>query len=511
MPAALRRLAAPTAVLLGAALLRLLAGVGFANYDTLYALTWGQQLARGETPQYGLPIAPTPHPLVEALGLLLSPLGPRAVSDVVVALGFIALAGCGWVVYRLGSLWFGRLAGGLAALLLLTRVPVLSYGVRAYVDVPYLLLVLCALLVACRPRARGEWRPVVEGPAVGGPAVRGPAVERPAVEPSVAGSADQRPAAVLSLLALAGLLRPEAWVFSGLYWLYLAFHVRLARPRLVWLAGLICVAPLLWLLGDLLVTGNALWSLTNTRATAHQLGRETGILKVPEYIPRRLGEILRPPVLLGAALGGVLSLLWLRRRALVPALVGVAAVAVFAFFATFGLPINTRYAFLAAALLCIFCGAGVFGWTLLPAGDRRRRWWMLGGAIVVLALLGYAPAQYRGAHRELSNLAHQQRIENDLLALVSAHAISLRCGNVGVPNHRPIPLLALRLQTAPAHIVSAQVSSLRRGVYIDPASRYVETEFILDQLDPVEPRAHVPAGFALVRANRSWRVYRRCT
>ena len=26
---------------------------------------------------------------------------------------------------------------------------------------------------------------------------------------------------MLALLALAGLLRPEAWVFSGLYWLYL--------------------------------------------------------------------------------------------------------------------------------------------------------------------------------------------------------------------------------------------------------------------------------------------------
>ena len=28
-------------------------------------------------------------------------------------------------------------------------------------------------------------------------------------------------APVLALLALAGLLRPEAWVFSGLYWLYI--------------------------------------------------------------------------------------------------------------------------------------------------------------------------------------------------------------------------------------------------------------------------------------------------
>ena len=71
-----------------------------------------------------------------------------------VALGFLALSACGWVVYRLGSRWFGRAAGALAALLLLTRVPVLSYGVRAYVDIPYLLLVLGALLVESPPSAR---------------------------------------------------------------------------------------------------------------------------------------------------------------------------------------------------------------------------------------------------------------------------------------------------------------------------------------------------------------------
>ena len=149
------RLVAPLAIAAGAVVLRLIAGVGFANYDTLYALAWGGQLARGETPQYGIPIAPTPHPLVEALGVVLSPLSPRAIEDVTVALGFLALSACGWVVYRLGSLWFGRAAGALAALILLTRVPVLSYGVRAYVDIPYLLLVLCALLVEARRHRSG--------------------------------------------------------------------------------------------------------------------------------------------------------------------------------------------------------------------------------------------------------------------------------------------------------------------------------------------------------------------
>ena len=55
-----------------------------------------------QTPQYGIPIAPTPHPLIEALGFVLSPLAPRTAEDVTVALAFLALSACGWAVYRLG-------------------------------------------------------------------------------------------------------------------------------------------------------------------------------------------------------------------------------------------------------------------------------------------------------------------------------------------------------------------------------------------------------------------------
>src|SRR5271155_2231129 len=120
MSASARRFAALPAIVAGALLLRVIAGVGFANYDTLYALAWGGQLARGSTPAYGVPIAPTPHPLLEALGLVLAPLGPRAVEHVPVALGFLALSACGYVIYRLGAQWFGWAAGALAALLFLT-------------------------------------------------------------------------------------------------------------------------------------------------------------------------------------------------------------------------------------------------------------------------------------------------------------------------------------------------------------------------------------------------------
>jgi hypothetical protein len=473
-------LTAAFAIAAGAILLRLVSGVGFANYDTLYALAWGGQLSRGEVPAYGVPIAPTPHPLVEALGFVLAPLGPRAVADVTVALGFLALAGCGWVVYELGSRWFGRAAGALAALVLLTRVPVLSYGVRAYVDLPYLLLLLGALLVEVRrPRA-------------GVP--------------------------VLALLALAGLLRPEAWAFSVIYWIYLVrspFDSRVAggtprRPReLLALTLLAAAAPLIWILSDLLITGEPLWSLTNTRHTASTLHRIRGIANVPQYIPRRIGEILRPPVLVGAALGGVLSLLWLRRRAIPGAVAGVLAVLVFAAFAALGLPINTRYAFLTAAILSIFFGAGVFGWTRLQRDDPRRRWWMAGGVLVLLALLAYAPSQYRSVHHQFDNLARQHSIEGDLLALVDDHSIGLRCGPVGVPNHAPVPLLALYLKTSPARVVSPEAGAITRGVYVDPASAEVEHDYVLDPRDP-HAAASVPPGFTAVKTNRSWLVFQRC-
>jgi hypothetical protein len=469
MAAATKRLPATLSILAGALVLRVIAGVGFANYDTLYALAWGGQLSRASTPAYDVPIAPTPHPLIEVLGLALAPLGPRAVEDVTVALGFIALSACGWVIYRLGAEWFGWAAGALAALIFLTRVPVLEYGVRAYVDLPYLLFVLSALLVESRHRRLSG---------------------RPAGVP------------VLVLLALAGLLRPEAWAFSGVYWLYLKDWT----PRTTLLAA---AAPLAWVLSDLAITGDPLWSLTNTRHTAETLDRVTGIANVPEYIPRRIGEILRPPVLVGAALGGVLSLLWLRRRALLGAGAGVLAVVVFAAFASVGLPIDTRYAFLAAAILCVFCGAGAFGWMRLQPGDPKRRWWMAGGVLVLIALIAYVPSQYRSAHDQLDKLAHQHSVENDLLALVDDHAINLRCGPVGVPNHAPIPLLALYLKTSPRNIVSAEAGHIHSGIYVDPASREVEEDYVLDPRDPHEA-VSVPPGFSASATSRSWLIFQRC-
>jgi hypothetical protein len=65
---------------------------------------------------------------------------------------------------------------------------------------------------------------------------------------------------VLALLALAGLIRPEAWALAGAYWLWLAVGSREEALRVPVLA-LLLAAPVIWIGTDLLLTGDALHTL----------------------------------------------------------------------------------------------------------------------------------------------------------------------------------------------------------------------------------------------------------
>src|SRR6476659_9141213 len=56
----------------------LLVGRGLVNYDTLYSLVWGRDLAHGRVPDYDVALAPTPHPLATLGGAVLSPLSSHA-------------------------------------------------------------------------------------------------------------------------------------------------------------------------------------------------------------------------------------------------------------------------------------------------------------------------------------------------------------------------------------------------------------------------------------------------
>ena len=205
------------ALALGALAWAIFGGHVFLNYDTFYALVWGDDLASGRLPQFQAPVAPTPHPLAIAAGALASPLGDRA-EDALLWLGLIAIGALCVGLFRLGQELFATSVGVLAAMIVATRVPLLNFGVRGYVDLPAVALVVwAAVLEARRPR---------------------------------------RGASVLLLLALAGLLRPEAWLFAAAYWLWLVPARRV--PELSRLAVLAALGPILWLLLDGLVTGDPL-------------------------------------------------------------------------------------------------------------------------------------------------------------------------------------------------------------------------------------------------------------
>jgi hypothetical protein len=428
--------------LLGAVLFGLFAGHAFINYDTAYALLWGGDLASGSLPDIELPLSPTPHPLANLAGMVVTP----GVADV---LSYVFLAVAGFLVFRLGDEWFGPAAGGVAALLFLTREPVLSFGLRAYVDVPFLCLVLGALLLEVK-RPRAGWP-------------------------------------VLALLALAGLLRPEAWMFSA------AYVVWLRDWRLLPLAA---CAPVLWCLHDLVLTGDPLYSLLGTRENAEELGRKTGPVDLVLYGPRRLGEILREPVLLGLVAGAWLAWRSSRRMPLVALALALAA---FGVLATAGLPIITRYLLLSAALACVLAGAA------LAHGLEDRRWAPV-SAVLLVVLLVFAPGQVDRVDRLERSIGIQERILDDLDELPAA---ALRCDPVAVTNRRPVPHLALRFGFLdPEDILVGDPDRARS--YVGPASGDVAEDFIFDRRDPVRELPAVPPGFDTVARNRSWAVVSSC-
>jgi hypothetical protein len=467
--------------------LLLLFPYGFPNYDTIYALVWGRELAHGVSPDYGAALPPTPHPLADLLGLVTTPLGGGAI-DVTMVVAYASLGLVGYLVYRLGSLWFDRPIGAVAAVIVLTRAPYLSNGLRAYVDLPYIALCLGALAIETK-RPRAGWP-------------------------------------VLALLVPAGLLRPEAWLFSIAYLIYLLLdpartsrssgpegetRVPLVSPRGATLVALALAGPILWVLFDGITTGNFLYSLTGTQETVETLKRQTGPVDLVLYGPRRLGEVLQWPGMIGAVGGVALSLALLRRRATVGVVAAVLALAAFALLACAGLAILPRYTMLAAAILAVFVAVALLGWRLLEDGDPWRRRWQAFAGVVALMFAIWLPNQWDLDSKVDTDLTNQSRIEGDLTDLADSGAFEPICGPISVPNHRAVPRLAFSLDLEPTAIVSStEQRQPSRGYFLAPASPFVIHNFILDPNDPSRFQTTIPKGFQRVAQNESWLLYRHC-
>jgi len=454
------------------AALLLLFPYGFPNYDTIYALVWGRELAHLESPDYGAALPPTPHPLTDLIGLVSTPLGEGAIT-VTMIVAYLSLALIGYFVYRLGAIWFDRWIGAVAAAIVLTRAPFLSNGLRAYIDLPYIALCLGALLLEAK-KPRSGWP-------------------------------------VLLLLALAGLLRPEAWGFAIAYWLWLAWNKDRSRVELGWLAALALAAPVLWILFDTITAGEPLYSLTGTQSTVETLHRHTGPVDVVLYGPRALGEVLQWPGMVGALGGIVLGYLYLRRRSILGISATLLALLAFAFLGVAGLAIIARYTMLAAAILSIFVALALLGWRLLEPDHPARRAWQVFAAVVALMFLVWLPNQWDLDSRVDTDLTNQAQIESDLTDLVDTGAFEPLCGKIAVPNHRAVPRLAFGLDVEPTQIVSAsEEGTPKHGYFVAPANSFVIHNFILDPNDPTKASFPPPQGFKEVARNDSWIVYRRC-
>ena len=472
------------------AALLLLLPFGFPNYDTIYSLVWGWELAHGMSPDMGAALPPTPHPLAELFGAATAPLGEGAV-DATMALAYLSLGLVGYLVYRLGSLWFDRPVGAVAALIVLTRAPYLSNGLRAYIDLPYIVLVLGALVIETRRQQ----------------------------EPQENGLGKKW--LVLTLLALAGLLRPEAWLFSVAYLAYLALAGERDRRKLAGLAAFAFAAPVLWALFDWITAGSPTYSFTGTRETVETLERQTGPIDLVLYGPRRLGEVLQWPGMVGALGGIVLALRLMRRSVHLPAYrggnarIGIVAAALalvaFAILACAGLAIIPRYTMPAASLLAVFAAFSLLGWRLLGRGDPWRRPAQGLATVVALLFLIWGPNQYDLLHRVDVDLTNQSEIESDLRDLAASGAFEPLCLPISVPNHRAVPRLAFDLEVRPSRIVgSAEGRPPRRGYFLAPASEFTIRNFILDPNDPARLKTTAPPGFREVARNDSWVLYRRC-
>ncbi|HEY7953539.1 MAG TPA: hypothetical protein VID70_11200 [Solirubrobacteraceae bacterium] len=484
------------AVLCVGALVGYLAIPTYPTYDSYYALIWGRDVLHLHLPVFQVYRAPTEHPLAIAFGVLASVFGQA--GDRVMIFGaiasFVALAAG---LYRLGRLTFGPLVGMIAAAILCTRFDYEYYAAQGYLDFSYMALVVWAgALEAARPR---------------------------------------RGALVFVMLAAAGLLRPDAWLLSGVYFLWCAWPTARSWQRgkplpttgwrtLAGYAALTVAAPLLWALVDLAVTGDPAYSLHSTAGLAEALGRTQGLGNIPGSAWEFMVRLDKLPLVLGGIAGVIVGVLLLPTRIRVPLALLFSGLLTFALLGAAGTSVIDRYLLMPAVLVMLFGALAIGGWSLLEPGSALRRVWMVAAALLVAVGVAQAVATVslksirtelsfrKDSHRALAQVLHNPRVRADLE----------RCGPLSLPNHKLMPDARWILNVGPENIVGrsqARVEAaagdeelrerISRGVAIYPTGEAVFRQAIVDAnddpLDQVPPR-----GWAPILTSQYYAVYARC-
>jgi hypothetical protein len=438
------------AALAGAASLALPATLG---YDAWAWTVWGRQLAH-------LDLATTAGPSFKPLPVLaLAPLSLLGATPVVWMGLMRACAALSLVLaYRVGARLAGPLAGAVAALS----------------------LALSADLY--RTSLLGSAEPVLIALTLG------------AVDRHMAGRRDW----ALVLVALAGLIRPEAWVLLGLYGAYVWLREPALRPLAV---AAVVVPPALWLGLDWIGSGNPLHaSSTATSATEGSAANAS----VPALeVVRRAADAVIVPTLVLAALGVALAARRRDRAVLSLAALALGWIAVVAIMAEVGFTGTRRYLAAPAAALCVLAGVG-FVWLLDTVRERRARL-AVGVAVGVLALV---PALLRAREdaRMLSVARSQANQRDELRRAVDragGRAAVLRAGRPAI-NPWLQTTLAWELDVPLSGVQATWASSKRHPHWAPPALVFRAPARLAG------PRPALPAGVTADTVARSgrWRVLR---
>src|SRR3954451_2927073 len=448
----------------------------FPNYDSYYSLLWAREALHLQPLSFDGYRTPTEHPLAIFFGIPLVLLGQGGDRVLVFfcVVSFVALAAG---LYRLGRQCFGALAGGVSAVLLCTRFDFPFLAARGYIDIPYLALIVWAgALEVARPR---------------------------------------RGLPVFLLLTAAALLRPEAWLLIGLYWLWFAW--RATWRQRVGYAALAAIGPLAWAFLDWRVTGDPLFSLHHTGDTAEELGRASGLAAVPSSTQQFLVRLDKLPVVLGGIVGAALALWFAPRRAAMPAALFLSRVGTFVLVALAGLSVIERYLLVPSLMVMVFSGVAVGGWTMLRKGTWTRRGWALGAAALVAFGVIFTVLRVN-----LASIDSELRFRGDahaaLRRIMSRPAVraGLRCGAVSTPTHKLIPDVRWVADLGAGRVVARSDSSgparraARRGVPLVVTGRgaLARQVFVDSTVDPVVNLP--PAGFRRIATSSYYAAYVRC-
>jgi hypothetical protein len=439
------------------------AGASWLTPDAAFSLVWGDQVSSGHLPSYADGITVTPHPLVTALAAVVAPLGGSAAYDARLALSYVGLGAAVWCVLRIGAWVFGVLGGVAAAVVAGTTLPVFAAATEGELDVIFVGVVLLAVLLETqRPRRGG---------------------------------------AVLVTLAAAGLIRPEAWLLSGLYflWLWPAANVQ-ARVRN---GALAAAAPALWLGTDLWITGDLAFSFHRTRVVADLLGEPRGAAKVPRFVWHTLRAALGLPLLVVALAGAAQAV---RRRVASAAAVGAALLASLATFVVvglLGLSLIDRFLLLAALTLAVFCGAAVAAVAARPRGTADLVLGVVALALVV-ATLPHRVDDMRHQRLAIKREGLRYAPLRRLASRADVRALLGRCRVVSSTDSDALPIAAHFAGHPGLHMRILQWRPARRGALIVASDVRVG-----GLLRTSRAALGAPRGFARLAAAGVWSVYDR--